>query len=541
MASFVYNSFKSNAAFDIQESQNQWYDYIQKKEFHDDLKNSLKSEGELYRKDLQRNAELASKDMNALRKEFSQASEDQLEAIYEQTRAITESAEMVCGRLDEGFDEVSGKLDDICAMLDWRLTAVEDQLRISNLLLQNIGLLLRVPDFQKERQYFIEQGFKHYRNAMLDSDIYEDALKNLLEAENRETTDYVVLHRIGMIYLYANNEEILNLVKAEEYFRRAAKYAMVESNPEAQQTLNLLAGDTEQNLLNQAITPEAAKAVAAKAYFQAGVACYVQGNFKEAEELSYKAFSLLPSFYEAGFIQAKAVAQLGRGKKSAEILRGIIKDERFYSIKTLSDTDLITKLEVRMMLEHLTNETIDFVTQKIAKIKQDMLPNSQITPLLPEIESLVSRNTYLDTLNALDAINIKKEWKRPKLHAAKINWVIDEELISIEDFVKVEKQYHDEEAQLEQKMDDYSKHQIEKAANRELAKHKLNREFANRVITNFLKLIPIRIFYTLLLAFIAGLIFGSFVFLGVIGISLFILVIQFISVLLEYKKQLNAD
>lgn len=410
MASFVYNHYRSDKVFDLAESQKQWYDYLQKKEFHDDLTKSLKSEGESYRKELQRNAELASKDMNALRQEFSQASERQLEAIHEQTRAISESADMICGTLDEGFSEVTGRLDDISAMLDWRLSAVEDQLRISNLLLGNITLLLRVPDFQKERQYYIEQGFKHYKNATLDSDIYEDALKNLLEAEIRETTDYVVLHRIGMIYLYADKEEILNLTKAEEYFRRAAKYAIVESNPDAQQTLNLLAGDTRQHLSAQATTPEAAKAVAAKAYFQAGVACYAQGKFDEALQLSSKAFSLMPTFLEAGFIGAKSLARLGKPGKSAEVLYPLIQTDRFYSIKTVSDADLATQPEVQTMLQQLRNNAIHEASEKIARIKQEILPDSQAKPFIPEIENLLSKKTYLDTLKALDELTKKRNW-----------------------------------------------------------------------------------------------------------------------------------
>ncbi len=441
MASFVYNRYRSDKVFDLAESQKQWYGYLQKKEFHDDLTKSLKAEGESYRKELHRNAELASKDMNALRQEFSQASEQQLEAIHEQTQSITESANMICGTLAEGFSKVSGKLDNICATLDWRLTAVEDQLRISNMLLGNIALLLRVPDFQKERQYYIEQGFKHYKNATLDSDIYEDALKNLLEAEKRETTDYVVLHRIGMIYLYANKEEILSLSKAEEYFRRAAKYAIVESNPDTQQTLNLLSGDSSKELSAQATTPEAAKAVAARAYFQAGVACYAQGKFAEAVELSEKAYSLLPSFLEAGFLQAKSIALLGNGEKSAEILQGIIETERFYAAKTASDADFAIKKEVKSMLQQLRDDAIEKASNKLTKIKQEILSDSQAKPFLPEIENLVSKQTYLDSLKALDEIARKRFWIRPILKFEnkcpnKIEY--NEVANSIEDFVIIE-------------------------------------------------------------------------------------------------------
>lgn len=509
MANFVYNQYRTGKVLDLAENQKQWYDYLQKKEFHDDLTKSLKSEGESYRKDLQRNAELAGKDMNALRQEFSQASEHQLEAIHEQTRAITESANMICGTLDEGFSEVSGKLDDICATLDWRLTAIEDQLRISNMLSENIALLLRVPDFQKERQYYIDQGLKHYKNVWLDSDLYEDALKNLLEAEPREPTDYVVLHRLGLIYLYADKEEILNLAKAEEYFRRAAKYAIVESNPDALRTLNLLAGDTRQFFSEQTTTPEAAKEVAAKAYFQAGVACYAQGKFPEAVELSSKAFSLLPSLLEAGFIQAKSLAVLGQSQESVKILHGIIQTERFYSVKTVLDGDLAPKIEIQSMLQQLRNSAIQNASNKLSKVKQEILSDGQAKPFLSEIANLLSQKTYLDALKALDNLTEKKKWKRPKIVGQKVEWVVSEESFSIEEFVDIEKQYRNEAVWLEQENQNRIKLQAEDKARRE--RERLNREegAANEILADYFKTILIRILPTIGVAFIAWLVIGS--------------------------------
>ncbi len=521
MSSFVYNHYRSDKVFDFGESQKQWYDYLQKKEFHDDLTKSLKSEGESYRKELQRNAELASKDMNALRQEFSQASEQQLEAIHDQTRAITESAEMICGTLDEGFSEVSGKLDDICATLDWRLTAIEDQLRISNMLSENIALLLRIPDFQKERQYYIEQGLKHYKNARLDNDLYEDALKNLLEAEQRETTDYVVLHRIGMIYLYPfGKRELLNPPQAEAYFRRAAKYASVESNPDAIRTLNLLAGDTRQNLSEQSTTPEVAKEVAAKAYFEAGVSCYLQGKFSEAVELTSNAFSLLPSLLEASFLQAKSLALIGNGERSANVLRNLIKTEPFYSVKTVSDADLIARPEVRSMLQQLRDDAIRRASETLANIKREISSDSQVKPFLSGIEDLLSQKTYLDALKALNKLSEKKKWNRPKIISGKVTWVISEELFSIEEFVDVEKRYRSEVPHLEQEIQSLRKLLSEESARLEREKRsreesvanqrrKLEDHAANQILTDYFKTIPSRILPTLGFAFVAWLVVGS--------------------------------
>jgi hypothetical protein len=100
-----------------------------------------------------------------------------------------------------------------------------EQQKLSNLLLENIAELLRVPDSEKERQHSIELGIKFFVNASKDADLFADALEELLKAESLMKQDYFVLHRIGCIYLYV--EKYINPEKALEYFLRAAKYASV--------------------------------------------------------------------------------------------------------------------------------------------------------------------------------------------------------------------------------------------------------------------------------------------------------------------------
>ena len=171
MASFVYNPYQSGS------SQSQWLDFKQKKSFNDDLIKTFQTEAESI--------------SNAI-----SASTGEIVGVFDEGfNAVTDA-------LGSGFSGISGKLDNVnssienlALMLDWRLSEVINQQRISNLLLGNIVLLLRVPDFQKERQYYIEKGFEFYQKASLDADFYKDALTYLLEAEKRETTDYIVLHQ----------------------------------------------------------------------------------------------------------------------------------------------------------------------------------------------------------------------------------------------------------------------------------------------------------------------------------------------------------
>jgi len=379
MANFVYNPERGN-------SNKQWYDFQQQKSFNDDLAGTFQAEA--------RNISNA----------ISASSEDIVGSLYSGFDSVNDA-------LGEGFSDLSDKLgninssiENVALMLDWRLSEMIDQQKISNLLLGNMTLLLRVPDFQKERQYYIEQGFKHYKNSSIDPDLYEDALKNLLEAEKRETTDYIVLHRIGMIYLYSTNKKTQDLDKAEDYFRRAAKYAIAESNPAAQKTLNILAGMGRQELS----TPEAAKRLAAGAYLQAGFACYAQRKFPEASEWAEKAYTTLPSLLEAGFLQAKSLAVVDKVNESTAILAELIGKQWFYAIKAASDEDLSPKNEVQQLLLDLRDKAVMDASERLSNIKSKISDGKNGARLLSKIEQLVEKNTLSGALSALDLLTEKK-------------------------------------------------------------------------------------------------------------------------------------
>ena len=164
---------------------------------------------------------------------INQASQEQVQAINELGQAI--------GR---GMNVLSNQMSDInqtLGFLNRNMDIQIEQQKLSNLLLHNIAEVLRVPNSEKERQHSIELGIKFFVNAKKDSDLYADALEELLKAESLMKQDYFVLHRIGCIYLYV--EKFINPEKALDYFLRAAKYASVESDPSAMRVINILNGD----------------------------------------------------------------------------------------------------------------------------------------------------------------------------------------------------------------------------------------------------------------------------------------------------------
>jgi len=355
-------------------------------------------------------------DVTSAVKRLSQDTKETLQYISEeQIEAMRSTSEIVCGSIEDGFNQLSSyakdinaSIQEVGALLDWRTSLLIEEQRITNLLTENIALLLRIPDFQKERQYYIKQGMKHLKNAIIDNDLFRDALDNLIKAEQLEKTDYVVLHYIGFIYL--RGTQTINFQKAEEYLRKAAKYAIVESDPHADRLVNILAGNVKNELSEMTSQPETIKRVAADSYYLASIACYLQNKYGEAAELASKAFILAPNFFEAAYTQAKALAAYGNDQLAANVLEGIIRKDRTYSIKTTTDTVLAPSKQIQAILQKLRDEVVNNASERLETCKSKVITKSLAIPLLSDIEILINKRTYLDGMKALDELTRKRKW-----------------------------------------------------------------------------------------------------------------------------------
>ena len=183
--------------------------------------------------DYSKDVSLAKYGADTVGKYINQASREQIQAINQLGQAVGRGMNVLSNQMTDG--------NQTLGFLNRNMDIQIEQQKLSNLLLQNIAELLRVPDSEKERHYSIELGIKFFVNAKKDSDLYADSLEELLKAESLMKQDYFVLHRIGCIYLYV--EKFINPEKAFEYFVRAAKYASVESDPKAMRLVNALRGN----------------------------------------------------------------------------------------------------------------------------------------------------------------------------------------------------------------------------------------------------------------------------------------------------------
>lgn len=370
----------------------QWQTYLQNKPIINNIEDIIKTQTKDY-KEIIKNS-----------------SEQQIHAIQQSTNAICgtyeSGIEMISDHLQElsyGIDELRSELNKLSSMLDWKLSLIIEQQRMTNILLGNIALLLRIPDIQKERQYHIKQGVKFLKNAFLDADFYDDALKNFLKAVTIENSDFFALHRIGLIYMYSPKHMDLN--KSEEYFRKAAKYAVAEINSSASLTTKYLVADTDTDFSNIQSSNNSIKVQAAESFMFGGRICYIQGKFGEAADLAGSSFSIVPNMVEAGFTKVKALSANNKNTEAATVLETVIRKDRYFSIKTISDLDLIQKPEILKVLEEMRKEAFDNATKLLSKCKSNIIYDSIVKEELDKIDELVNKKGFLQCKKAIDLID----------------------------------------------------------------------------------------------------------------------------------------
>jgi len=330
--------------------------------------------------DYARDTSLVKYGTDTVGKYINQASKEQVKAINQLGQAI--------GR---GMNVLSNQMSDInetLVFLNRNMDVQIEQQKLSNLLLQNIAELLRVPDSEKERQHSIELGIKFFVNASKDADLYADALEELLKAEALMKQDYFVLHRIGFIYLYV--EKYINPEKALEYFLRAAKYASVESDSKAARLANVLTNNF--NTVNSE-TYNSEKQIgllAADSYEKTAFSAYVLGRFSDAVNYQAKAlkFNETP---QNRFILSKYHIRNGEINEGINNLSKCIDDEPIYAVASFKEIDLINEPEVLKLISN-KNQEID---NKIGKllVRWQTVESTKASNVIKELAEL-SQKSY---------------------------------------------------------------------------------------------------------------------------------------------------
>jgi hypothetical protein len=385
MATFYYNRFSGESA------NSQWSRYLQNQSYISDI------------------GEIVSQNRKDLQATLNDASLAQKQAFQQ-----------VCGTLDDGFREVSqhlqeincniselrGEISAMAAMLDWKLSLMIEEQRLTNQLLGQVVRLLRIPDSQKQRAYYIEQGLKYLKNAIregIDSTFYADALEGFREAERIERKDYITLNRIGQIHLYSRQH--MDIPLSEEYFLKSAREAFAEDNIGGTPTATHLIPKGAQPLI---YSESPFKAATAEAYVYAGRACYLQQKLPQAVAHAGRAYHLVPEFVEAGFEQAKYLAANSQDDEAAAVLQAVIGKDRYFAVKTLSDADLAGKKPVLMLLGDFHAKAISQAKQDFCCCRDIITSGSEARLVFEEAEYHLSHNSFLSAMKALDVLRAER-------------------------------------------------------------------------------------------------------------------------------------
>jgi hypothetical protein len=349
--------------------------------------------------DYRRDTTLVKYGADTVGKYINQASKEQVLAINKLGQAI--------GR---GMDVLSSQMSDInesIVFLNRNIDVQIEQQKLSNLILQNIAEILRVPDSEKERQHCIELGIKFFINASKDSDLYQDALEELLKAESLMKQDYFVLHRIGCIYLYV--DKFINLDLALDYFLRAAKYASVESDANAAHLVNVLTNNF--NTVNTELDDSETQIglLAADSYEKAAFTAYIMGNFPDAVKYQLKAlkFDDIP---KNRFVLAKYQIRNDEVSDGISNLSKCIEQEPVLAIAAFKEIDLINEPEVIQLIAE-KNQKIDTKISDLI-LKWNSIDTKEAGNVIKELSELseksyeVKISTFLSLENkANDLIN----------------------------------------------------------------------------------------------------------------------------------------
>jgi tetratricopeptide (TPR) repeat protein len=380
MASFYYNRFSNDNI------QSQWIQHLQANEYVNDINH------------------IVSQNRREFEKTIQNASEEQKTAIR-----------LACGTIERGFNEVTrhlidinfniselrGEINEMASMLDWKLSLMIEEQRLTNHLLEIVIELQRIPDTQKQRVYYIERGLKYLKNAILegtDSEFYIKAHDTLTQAENIED-DFITLNKIGQIYLYS--KKYLNFSLAKEYFLKSAREALAEDNVDGTKTSNNLRPHGNQPLIYSK-TPF--KAAAAEAYLYAARALYLQQRLSEAAELAGKAYNLIPELLIAGFEQAKYLAANNQDNEAANLLKTIIEKDRYLLITTLQEKDFEDRPAIFKLIENLLANALFKAKAGVLKCEMIIGPNSKAESIVAEIKSLIFNSDFLSVMKALDLL-----------------------------------------------------------------------------------------------------------------------------------------
>lgn len=386
MAAFSYNPSSSES------HRSQYNRYLQNQNYVSQIDNAIRETGNM-------NAAVVAVQSREVQNAIHASSQEVKDAIYDAVSAICYDLEDEFENLNNNLLDIKYEIRGLSNLIGHGFSLLLEGQKITNLYLGKIQDLLGIPDSQKQRVYHIERGMTYLRNAFRespDSEFYSEALEEFKKSEDIEKKDFFSLYHIGFIYLKSTKH--LDEISAEKYFRSAARYYLAEAFVGGTNISNNLLHSHKGFLLE-----------AVEAYLFAAEACYLQQKFSEAAQLASEAWKTLPGFLKAGFMQSKYLAADNQPSEAANVLEKVIEADRYISMDVLSDLDLISKPEIQDLFEELRQEAFEEASKLLSECKKNMVKGSVAEVEVAEIESLVSKKSFLHCKEAIDLLQLQKE------------------------------------------------------------------------------------------------------------------------------------
>lgn len=306
---------------------------------------------------------------------------------------VNENLETLNATLTGGIIGLGYKLDSIENTMRWGFSKLIEQVKISNQKLENVIKLLNIPDIQKERKYYIEQGLNFLVKGKSSPIFIEKSILNFKKALEIEDTDYFTFSQLGFIHLFF--KEFLDIEQSKNYLNKAILFGEADINFNSA-SLGNHSSSFEFNYNPSTIT--------SNSLMYLGQIFYREKNYEKAYELAKKGYEINPNNLRVGFDLAKYSICTNRIESGATILEEIIEQDRHISIKAISDIDLARNKFVRDYLNHKSKLTNELASENLNKIKAEIKSDSIYFDKVIKIEELVNKKQYLTSLNALEHI-----------------------------------------------------------------------------------------------------------------------------------------
>lgn len=312
--------------------------------------------------------EIIGKHVKELKASNIHISEQEREAINEMSNTIgyqISESNYILDNIDVTLDQQANVLRDINSNLDHlsfiNLSIYEllnEKLSFTNDTLNEVKFITHIPEFQKERSYYMNEGLKYLKKAFTDGDYYSDALECLMKAYKIENRDYITLKYLGIIYFISPFHKDFSL--AENYFIQSLKYSKADFDKGTITKQELIAN-------NQVIN---AKEIAISCSKNLAWIAYRQDNLSDAIKHLRYVLSLNRKDTPVRFTLLKYLLLAGKEKQAKTCLKMVLADYSFRPEYLLYDKVIV-----------VNKMCLDFINEQVKeehKIVQQLLKQCKI-------------------------------------------------------------------------------------------------------------------------------------------------------------------